>query len=163
MEMLALSQMLARFILALALGGLMGLEREAIGKEAGVKTSMLVVSGACLFTLAALALPHLIAISPAHLAEVLAHNGGFFMLIGNIVVGIGFLGAGIIIKNHEHVHGLTTAALVWMSAAVGILTGLGLMKFAFIVAIATSGTLYILRKTGVSEHMRAHPYEHRRF
>jgi putative Mg2+ transporter-C (MgtC) family protein len=159
MEMLALSQMVARFLLALALGGLIGLEREVIGKEAGVKTSMLVVSGACLFTMAALTLPHVVALSPAHLADVLANNSGFFMLVGNIVVGIGFIGAGIIIKNHEHVHGLTTAALVWMSGAVGILIGIGLMKFAFIVAVVVSGLLYLLRKTGISEHMHAYAHE----
>lgn len=156
MEMLDLSQMLVRFIIALALGALIGLEREVIGKEAGIKTSMLVVGGASLFTIAALSLPYIIAQSPDHLQTVLSGNSGFFALIANIVVGIGFIGAGIIIKNHEHVHGLTTAALVWLEGAIGILVGVGLLKFAVSASIIVTIMLYILRKSGVSDHMHPH-------
>jgi len=75
-------------------------------------------------------------------------------VIANIVVGIGFLGAGIILKTRERVHGLTTAAVVWVAAAVGTLVGLGLVKFALISAVLMTGLLYLMRKFGLYEHVR---------
>ncbi len=137
---------------ALALGALMGLERELVGKEAGIRTAMMVAGGAAIFTLVGLSLPYIVAVS--NVADVIARNGGFLNIIANIVVGIGFLGAGIIIKTQEHVHGLTTAAVVWATAAVGILAGIGLLQFALVSALIFSGTLYLLRKLGVYERIR---------
>ena len=87
------------------------------------------------------------------MAEVLARNSGFLTVIANIVVGIGFLGAGIIIKTEERVHGLTTAAVIWAVAAVGTLAGIGLLEFAAATAIIFSGLLYILRKARVVEKL----------
>lgn len=146
--------MLVRLLAALAVGALIGLEREIIGKEAGIRTSMLVSAGAAIFTMIALSLPYLVATSPENLPEVIARNSGFLTVIANIVVGIGFIGAGIIIKTEERVHGLTTAAVVWTTAAVGTLAGLGFFKFAAVAAILIAGLLYVLRKIGLHEHLR---------
>jgi len=129
----------------------MGLEREAIGKEAGVRTAMLVSSGAAIFSMIGLTLPYLIAISPANLADIISHNGGYLGIIANIVVGIGFLGAGIIIKTEEHVRGLTTAAFIWTTAAVGTLVGIGLIKFGVVTAVIVAGLLYFLRNFNIKK------------
>ena len=138
--------MVLHFLVAMALGAFIGLEREMIGKEAGVRTSMLVAGGAAIFAIIAINLPYIISISPENLRDVIAGNSGFLNVIANVVVGIGFLGAGVIIKTEEHVKGLTTAATMWSTAAVGTLAGLGLIKFAIFSAIVISGLLYILTR-----------------
>ena len=143
--------MAVRFLVALALGAIIGLERELVGKEAGIRTAMLVSSGAAMFAMIALALPYIVAVSPENLPQVVATNGGFLIVIANIVVGIGFLGAGIIIKNDgSHVHGMTTAAVIWTTAAVGTFAGIGLMTFAVFSALVISGLLYVLRNVKVN-------------
>lgn len=157
--MLTFSQMLIRFLVAILLGALIGLEREMSGREAGVRTSMLVASGATIFTMIALALPYLVALSPENLAEVIARNSGFLGVIANIVVGVGFLGAGIIVKSGEHVRGLTTAATVWMTAAVGTLVGLGLLNFAAVVTVVSTSSLYFLKKIRAFEKIRPHGHD----
>lgn len=144
--------------MAILLGALIGLEREMSGREAGIRTSMLVASGAAIFTMIALILPYLIALSPDNLAEIMARNSGFLGVIANIVVGVGFLGAGIIVKSGEHVRGLTTAATVWVTAGVGILVGLGLLNFAAVVAVFSTLLLYFLKKINVSAKIR--PRDH---
>lgn len=143
--------MLTNFAVALILGALMGLERELAGKEAGIRTSLMVAGGAALFAILGINLPYIIAASSENLAEVIARNSGFLAVIANIVVGIGFIGAGIIIKTEERVHGLTTAAVVWATAAVGALAGVGLLQFASAAAIILVAILYLLRKLGVVE------------
>ncbi len=143
--------MLTNFGVALALGALMGLERELAGKEAGIRTSLMVAGGAALFAIIGLNLPYIVATGDASLPDVIARNSGFLAVIANIVVGIGFLGAGIIIKTDGRVHGLTTAAVVWAAAAVGTLAGIGLLKFAVTAAVIFASLLYILRKLGVVE------------
>jgi len=148
--MLEITQILARLIVALVLGALMGLERELAGKEAGVRTDMLVSGGASLFTMIALTLPYIVNIPEADLGSIIERNSGALSLIGNIVVGIGFLGAGIIIKNQNHVHGLTTAALVWTSSAIGIMVGIGLVLEATLVTFIITGLLFSLRRLNIS-------------
>jgi putative Mg2+ transporter-C (MgtC) family protein len=146
--------MVVHLAIALGLGALMGLERELAGKEAGIRTTMLVSGGAAIFSMIAITLPYIVATSPAELPNIIARNSGFLAVIANIVVGIGFLGAGIILKTRERVHGLTTAAVVWVAAAVGTLVGLGLVKFALISAVLMTGLLYLMRKFGLYEHVR---------
>jgi putative Mg2+ transporter-C (MgtC) family protein len=148
--MLPLEVLVLRLFIALALGALMGLERELIGKEAGVRTSMLVSGGAAMFSMLALSLPYIIAQDPQNVADILARNSGFLTIIGNIVVGIGFLGAGIIIKNQTHVYGLTTAAVIWTTAALGALAGAGMVEFAGIAAAIIALLLYLLRRVNVT-------------
>jgi putative Mg2+ transporter-C (MgtC) family protein len=153
--MLTFEQMALRLIVALALGALIGLERELVGKyEAGIRTTMLVCGGAAIFSVIAITLPYIVALSPANLADVIARNSGFLGVIANIVVGIGFLGAGIILKTSGHVRGLTTAADVWLAAAIGTLVGIGLFQFAIVSAVLITGLLYLLRKVKLYEHVR---------
>ncbi len=144
--MLTLEEMLVRLAVAVALGAIVGFGREMAGKEAGVRTDIIVAAGAALFTVAALMLPYLIASSPEHLNDIMARNSGFLSLIGNVVVGIGFLGAGIIVKQGVHVRSVTTAATVWFVAALGVLSGLGLLLFAGIAGVALTILLAILGK-----------------
>ena len=153
--MLDFSQMLFRLVVALALGILIGIERELAGKEAGIRTAMMVAGGSALFAMIGVSLPYLVALSPEGLTEVIARNAGYLDVIANIVIGIGFIGAGIIIKTEEHVHGLTTAAVIWTTAAVGTAAGLGLLKFALVATAIISGLLYILRIFGVSERINS--------
>lgn len=143
--MLSLEEMVLRFIIALAVGCLIGLEREYIGKEAGIRTSMLVSGGAALFSLIALSLPYIVALSPEGVPDIIARNSGFLSVIANIVVGIGFLGAGIIMKHENRVHGLTTAAVIWATAGVGILIGIGLLWFGVIAGFLITVLLFLLK------------------
>lgn len=102
-----------RLLLAATLGGLLGYEREYKGKAAGLRTHMLVSLGAALFVLVPLE-------AGVSLTEVTRVMQG-------IITGIGFLGAGTILKGSsaQDVKGLTTAAGIWLTAAIGIATGLG--------------------------------------
>ena len=144
--------MLLRLGAALALGALVGIERELVGKEAGVRTLMLISGGATMFTLVAIMLPYFIA-TPDAVRDTIINNSGFLMVIANIVMGAGFIGAGIIIKTQEHVHGLTTATMVWVTAAIGILVGLGATEFAVAASFIITTLLYLLRTFNVSEHI----------
>ncbi len=143
--MLTLSEMLFRLVIAVVLGAFIGFERESIGKEAGIRTNIMVSAGSALFTLAAVTVPYLIALSPENLAEILARNSGFLAIAANVVVGIGFLGAGIIVKRGTHVRSLTTAATVWFAAAIGMLCGFGLVIFAVLSTVILTGLLFVLR------------------
>jgi putative Mg2+ transporter-C (MgtC) family protein len=149
--MLTFEQMLIRFAIALVLGALLGLERELVGKEAGIRTLMLVTSGAAIFSMIALVLPYIVSAQTGNLSDVVARNSGFLTMIANIVVGIGFLGGGLIIKTGDRSRGVTTAALVWAAAAIGILVGVGLTEFAFAAAVVIALLLYLLRALNVAE------------
>jgi putative Mg2+ transporter-C (MgtC) family protein len=122
-------ELLLRLLVAALLGGAIGLERELKQKSAGLRTNTLIAVGAALFTLMS-----------AELAE------GIFgadptRLTAQIVTGIGFLGAGAIIRTGGSVQGLTTAATVWVNAAIGVAAGGG----RYILAIgATALTIVIL-------------------
>jgi putative Mg2+ transporter-C (MgtC) family protein len=106
------AQIVVRLVLASVLGGLLGYERERHGKAAGLRTHMLVALGAALFVLVALDA----GAAPADLTRV----------IQGIATGIGFVGGGAILKSPQvgAVRGLTTAASVWLTAAVGIAVAL---------------------------------------
>ncbi|HET7794649.1 MAG TPA: MgtC/SapB family protein [Rhizobacter sp.] len=108
-----ITRILVRLLLAALLGGVLGYEREQQGKAAGIRTHMLVAMGAALFVF----VPQQAGLQVADMSRV----------IQGVIAGIGFLGAGAIIKNRseEQVQGLTTAAGVWMTAAIGIACGLG--------------------------------------
>ena len=111
-----------RLLTASVLGGMLGLERERKGRAAGLKTHILVSIGSALFVMA----PLLSGISPGEVTRVMQ----------GIVSGIGFLGAGAIIKleRDERIEGLTTAAGIWMVSAVGMAAGMGME----IMALATT-------------------------
>ena len=119
-------------ILAVILSTLIGLERERRDSPAGMRTHMLVGLGACLFTLLSIhAFPE-----PRDSARVAAQ----------IVVGIGFLGAGTIIQRRRNVHQLTTAASIWATAAVGMAVGVGAWFLAMAATLAIWVVLAIIRK-----------------
>lgn len=107
------TQVTLRLLLAALLGGLLGFERETSGKAAGVRTHMLVAIGSALFVLV-----------PAQMG---AEHDAMSRVIQGLVAGIGFLCAGTIIKGDSmtEVKGLTTAAGIWLTAAIGITIGLG--------------------------------------
>lgn len=119
----ALTVMLVRLLTAVVLGGLLGLERERKGRAAGLKTHILVSMGSALFVLA----PLQAGVDPADITRVMQ----------GIVSGIGFLGAGAIIKLNrgERVEGLTTAAGIWMTSAIGMAAGLGLEMAALMTTL----------------------------
>lgn len=100
--------------LALGLGALIGLERELRARDAGMRTNALVAAGAAVFTM---------------VARIFGDSGP---LAAQIISGIGFMGAGNILKSGEHVKGLTTAATLWSVAGVGMVTGSGHPGYALI-------------------------------
>jgi len=118
-----LTRVLVRLLLAALLGALLGMEREHAGKAAGVRTHMLVATGGALFVLA----PLQSGMEPDDLSRV----------IQGVVAGVGFLCAGTILKTRgeDEVHGLTTAAGLWMTAAIGVCAGMGLEATAVVSAL----------------------------
>lgn len=131
-----LAIVLLRVLFAVLLGGIVGIERERAGKPAGLRTHMLVSLGTALVVLAC---------SGAAMSM-----EGLSRVIQGIVTGIGFIGAGSILKLDEerHIEGLTTAAGLWMTAAVGVAVGLGALGVA---VIGTIVTLIVLALEGVVE------------
>lgn len=117
--------LLGRLLLAAALGGLVGLEREISGKPAGLRTNLLICVGAALLTE--------ISIGVARLAEPAARADPA-RIAAQIVSGIGFLGAGTIIQARGSVVGLTTAATLWVVAAIGMAVG----ARAYVEAVGTT-------------------------
>ena len=115
-----------RMIVAMALGGIIGLERECIKRPAGLRTHMLVALGSCIFMIVSVKF----SIDPARIAA-------------GVVTGMGFIGAGTIIaekeKHKEIVLGVTTAASLWTTSAIGLLVGIGeyvLASFATLLVFA---------------------------
>lgn len=115
---------LIRIGAALLLGGVIGLERDVHGRAAGLRTHMLVSVGSALFTLISI-----------NLAAELGRGGDPGRIAAQIVSGIGFLGAGTILKSGFNVRGLTTAACMWLVAAVGMACAVGWLWHACIVSV----------------------------
>jgi putative Mg2+ transporter-C (MgtC) family protein len=113
---------IGRLLLACLLGGLIGLERESKRKAAGVRTNLLICMGAAFFTL---------------LSAMLAGdaNPDKGRVASNVVQGIGFLGAGLILHNRNRVSGLTSAATVWVVASIGMACGAGLYAAAVVAVL----------------------------
>ncbi len=141
LTVLTLEEMLLRLGVAILLGAVVGLEREMVGKRAGVRTSIMVAAGSAIFAIISLAVPFVAGVSEEAIQNTLPDR-----VLANIVVGVGFLGAGIIVKEGLRVRGLTTAATIWFVAAIGTLAGIGLIKFAVISSIGLTLLLFILRK-----------------
>lgn len=119
------------------LGSTIGLERELSGKDPSLRTFALISLGSCLFTLASIES----VVGPQH--------GDPSRIAAQIVTGIGFLGAGVIFKSRHRVHGLTTAALMWMTAAIGMCVGIGRLDIAYSGTI--TGLLVIVALRAVHE------------
>src|SRR5690554_3400290 len=109
---MTLTTFVLRLIASIVAGGFIGLEREFNNKSAGFRTNTLVAMGACIYVL---------------INVFLTQNAGDpTRIIGQIVTGIGFLGAGVILHHGGNIQGLTTAATIWVSASLGSLAGLGM-------------------------------------
>lgn len=122
--------MLARIALATALGTSVGFERERVGKPAGVRTHGIVALGSALFTV----------------VSIYGFDGKSdpARIAAQIVPGIGFLGAGTILHLRGSVHGLTTAATLWVTAAIGVAVGVGMT----LMSIETAALVWMLLRFG---------------
>lgn len=118
-----LTRVIIRLLTATLLGAVIGIERERAGKAAGFRTHILVTLGTCVFVLACSGF--------GMSAE------GLSRVVQGLVTGVGFLGAGSILKLSEErdIQGLTTAAGIWMTAAIGVATGLGTLGLAFLSTV----------------------------
>jgi putative Mg2+ transporter-C (MgtC) family protein len=124
-------ELIQRLLLAALCGGVLGFEREIKQKSAGLRTNMLISVGAALFTLMSYELADGFTADPTRVAA-------------QIVTGIGFLGAGAIMRTNGGVQGLTTAATIWVNAAVGVAAGGGEYHLAFIATGVTLSVLLLL-------------------
>jgi putative Mg2+ transporter-C (MgtC) family protein len=124
-------QLIERLVLAAALGAAVGLERELRHKAAGLRTNVLITLGAALFTVMSIELTTGGAGDPSRVAA-------------QVVTGVGFLGAGAIIRTRGGIQGLTTAATVWVNAAIGVAAGGGAYRLAVVATGVTLGALLLL-------------------
>ncbi len=119
-----------RLLLAAGLGAAIGLEREYRQKPAGLRTNILIAVGSALFTILSI--------------EMTGKVGDPSRVAGQIVTGIGFLGGGAIMRNRDTVHGMTTAATIWVNAAIGVAAGMGQYPLATFAVALTLLVLVVL-------------------
>jgi len=129
-----ITRVVVRLIVAVALGGLLGYERESVGASAGQRTHMLVALGSAIFVLIPL--------------QAGMHIEDLSRVLQGVTAGIGFLGAGAILKLRERnaIQGLTTAASVWLTAAIGVAAGMGRETTAVVSAVFAFAILSLLRR-----------------
>jgi putative Mg2+ transporter-C (MgtC) family protein len=132
-----LTRIVVRLLVAMLLGAIVGIQREQTGKPAGLRTHMLVSLGAALFVLAPL--------------ESGMNSDDLSRVIQGLATGIGFIGGGAILKlsAEREIQGLTTAAGIWMTAAIGVAVGLGRIVTALLSMLLT---WFILAVIGKVEH-----------
>lgn len=128
------TRIVLRLSVAMLLGGLLGYERERSGKDAGLRTHMLVALGAAIFVLVPL--------------QGGMEVGDLSRVLQGVIAGIGFLGAGAIIKlsGEREIRGLTTAAGIWMTAAIGVAAGMGREATAVVSTLMALFVLAALRR-----------------
>lgn len=148
-----ISVFIFRLGMALLSGVIIGTQRELKQRQAGLTTNSLVAVGACVFIL----------ISESVIMSAMASGGPVnndnLRVLSQVVTGIGFLGAGVIMKNGVTIHGLSSAATIWCSAAVGCLCGYGMWREALIAVVVIliiniglkSIELFIKKKLGKGE------------
>ena len=132
-----LVEMILRFLLATALGGAIGYQRERAGKRAGIRTHILVSAGSALFTLASI---YGFGEGMADISRVAA----------GVVIGVGFIGGGVILRGsrEDEVVGLTTAATIWVTAAIGLCAGLGMYLLSVVATAVFLGVLLLAKLRG---------------
>ncbi len=135
-------ELIARLLLATALGAIIGFEREAKNKPAGVRTHALVCLGACVFTLVSMSFGSFANVDPSRVAA-------------GIVTGIGFLGAGAIFRSETRIRGLTTAADLWVVSAIGLAVALGEYITAVTTALIVFFILYSARIVNLKEKKKS--------
>jgi len=148
------AEVLLRVILAGVFGGAIGAEREIREREAGLRTHMLVSIGAALFTLVSA-----YGFSDFHFSNASGVTYDPTRIAAQVVTGIGFLGAGAIIRQGLSVRGLTTAASLWVVAAIGIATGAGYYSAALITTVVVLVSLWPLRIIAYRLFERVRPGE----
>jgi putative Mg2+ transporter-C (MgtC) family protein len=134
-----------KLFLAVVTGCVLGLEREIRGKSAGFRTLALICLGATVFTIC------------SYLLGVETNRD---RIAANIITGVGFIGAGVIFRNNSSVSGITTAASIWISAALGMLLGIG--EFA-LAGISLLATLFILYALDFIQVWIDNKFQHRRY
>jgi putative Mg2+ transporter-C (MgtC) family protein len=139
-----------RLATAIAVGALLGINRDLNRKPAGLRTHAMVTLGAALATLVVVYVP----------TGVVVDFNAVSRVVQGILTGIGFLGAGVIIRDAAgHVSGLTTAATIWVSSALGVLCGLGHWQ---LVGLATASIMIVLTVGGMLERKAEQIFHHRR-
>ncbi len=118
-----------KLLAAFLIGGLVGAEREFHDKAAGLRTIILICVGACLFTI---------------FSVKIAHVGDPGRIAAQVVTGVGFLGAGVILHRQGQVRGLTTASTIWIAAALGVGVGVGYILYTLIAAVLAVFVLWVL-------------------
>lgn len=136
--------MAARAIVAACLGGFIGWERERHGREAGIRTYAAVSLGSCVFGLVS---SHIEGAEPSRIAS-------------NVVTGIGFIGAGVILRGEGSIIGLTTAATLWTTAAVGLSIAYGMYVLGTLAALIVFLVLYLHHLDLWKRLTGHHEYEH---
>ena len=122
---------------ALVCGAIVGFERELKRKDAGIKTSIIICVGACIFSYVSISVPG---------------SNDTTRVISQIVSGVGFLGGGVIFKDRDSITGLTSAAIIWLTAAVGCLCGLGMYYEAVMSSVTISVLDYVFDR--IKEYLR---------
>jgi len=145
------SELMLRLLLAAALGAAIGVDREIRRKPAGLRTNMLIAFGSALFVIVSIAFGHA--------------GGTPDRIAASVVTGVGFLGGGAILRSGTNVRGMTTAATIWVDAAIGLAAGAGLYAIAIaataialvVLAVLPPIESYFERRTGISD---THPGDH---
>ncbi len=127
-------ELLLRLLLATGLGALLGVERESVHEPAGLRTHMMISLAACLITITSIEYFNLPGTDTSRIAA-------------GIVLGVGFIGAGAIMNRREDIKGITTAASIWMVAALGLSVGAG----NYILSIATAVIVFFILRIGKYE------------
>jgi len=129
-------EMIVRLLLTLLLSGLIGLERQVHRRDAGLRTHILVALGSCLIMLTSL-----------YVFDIYKDQVGLdpVRIAAGVVTGIGFLGAGTIIRETDGVRGLTTAASLWVVAGIGLAVGVGFNNIAIYTTVLVLVVLHFLR------------------
>lgn len=135
--MITENQIILRLVLSVALSGFIGLERQLHRRTAGLRTHMLVSLGSCLIMLTSLYVfdiyKNMAPVDPGRIAA-------------GVITGIGFLGAGTIIRAKEGVRGLTTAASLWVAAGIGLAVGCGFYSASIVTAVLALVILFFFRQ-----------------
>jgi putative Mg2+ transporter-C (MgtC) family protein len=134
----------AKIALAALMGAIVGLERLWTGHPAGLRTNMVIAISSCLFTILSI---------EAFPLQGAAQDTA--RVAAQIVTGVGFLGAGALLQTKSHVRGLTTAATIWLVAALGMAAGAGVYFLAVFTTILTTVLLVVLRPVSASLERRA--------
>ena len=131
---------LIKILLAITCGYCIGLERESLGKPAGIKTNVLICLGSCVFT---------------HIS-MLTSTGDPTRIAAQVVSGVGFIGAGTILHSKHQIEGLTSAALVFVNAAIGMLIGINYFFYSILTTITLLILFWLIRVNKFQTKLKSH-------